>query len=175
MVQVIPRTTKQGRSLLKIILPWLSILLIVLVILGIFFFGSRIKSGQARLSELTQEVAEGMSDEDTEIKDKLINYKKNVNNVVAILEERERVVEFYAFLEALVHPDIYFTKLDLNMETGVAQLKGVAKDFEVLGQQIQVFKETDYVYKAETDNVTLDQEEGIGFNITISLYEPEEK
>lgn len=175
MVQVIPRETKPQASKLNTILPWLSLLLVFIVLAAVFFFSLRIKAGNERLAELDKQLSEAKSQEQAETEKKLRTYKKKVNNMLDILRQRERAAMFYTFLEDLVHPNIYFTGLSLDMEKGIAVLEGLSKDFKSLGQQVAVFKNSDYVYDAQATAVSLVEEEGIGFTIEITLFEPEKE
>ena len=175
MVQVIPRVSKKNKTRLNIILPWFSLILVFIVVAGVFFFSAKIDANTSRISELDEQLTAAKSQEEAETERTLMAYKKKVNNVIDILKERERSLEFYSFLEELVHPDIYFTGLSLNMELGTASLIGIVKDFESLGQQISAFKENGYLYDAQAETVSLDEEEGIGFTMQVIIFEPEEQ
>jgi Tfp pilus assembly protein PilN len=175
MVQVIPRVSKKNKTRLNVILPWFSLILVFIVVFGVFFFSARINANNSKIGELDEQLAAAKSEEEEEIEKTLMVYKKKVNNVIDILKERERSLEFYSFLEGLVHPDIYFTDLSLDMEQGFASLTGIVKDFESLGQQISAFKENDYIYDAQAETISLDKEEGIGFTIQLTIFEPKEE
>ncbi|MBU3918578.1 hypothetical protein KKC63_01575 [Patescibacteria group bacterium] len=175
MVQVIPRTSEKSATRLNLILPWFSLLLVVVVIVGIFFLSSKINASNKRISQLDAELSQAKSQEEIDIEKKLMAYKKKVSSVISILEDRKRILEFYSFLEELVHPDVYFNKLSLDMTQGIAMLTGIAKDFKALGQQISAFKESGYIFNAQAETVSLDEEEGIGFAMSIVIFEPEEK
>jgi len=175
MVQVIPRVSKKHKTRLNLILPWFSLVLIFVVIIGVFFFSAKISANKNRIEKLDEQLAATKSQEEIEIEKALMAYKKKVNNVVSILKERKRSLEFYSFLEGLVHPDIYFTGFSLNMEQGTASLTGIVNDFKSLGQQVSAFKESGYIYNAQAETVSLDIEEGIGFTMQITIFEPEEE
>ena len=148
---------------------------VFIVIVGVFFFSAKISASKNRIEKLDEQLAAVKSQEEVKIEKELMAYKKKVNNVVSILEGRERSLEFYLFLEGLVHPDIYFTGLSLDIEQGTASLTGIVNDFKSLGQQVSAFKESGYIYDAQAETVSLDTEEGIGFTIQITILEPEEE
>ncbi len=175
MVQVIPRVSEKNKTRLNVILPWFSLILVVLVVLGVFFFSAKITSSNNRLNELDEQLSEAKSQEEAQIEKKLMGYKKKVNNVVNILRARKKSSDFYSFLEELVHPDVYFTGISLGLEEGMADLTGIAKDFKSLGQQILVFKDSDYIFDARAEAVSLDEEGGIGFTMRITIFAPEEE
>jgi len=175
MVQVIPRVTKQGESRLKIILPWFSLILVILVIGAVFFYSSGIKTANNRIIELDEELSQGRTQEQKETESNLISYKKKVSNVIDILKEREKSLDFYSFLEELVHPKIYYTRLDLDMENGLAELKGFTEDFKSLGEQVLAFKQSGYIYDAQAETVSLEKEDGIEFTMKIVIFEPKKE
>ena len=175
MVQVIPRASKKGTTRLNLILPWFSLLLVVVVVVAIFFLSSKINASHERINKLDTELSQAKSDKEVDIEKKLMAYKKKVSNVISILENRARILEFHSFLAETVHPNIYFTELYLDMEKGIAVLTGVAKDFESFGQQILVFKEGDYIFDAQAQTVSLGEEIGIGFTMQIIIFELEER
>jgi len=175
MVQVIPRVSKKNKTRLNTILPWFSLILVFIVIAGVFFFSAKIDASNNRISELDEELTAAKSQKETETERNLMTYKRKVNNVISILEERHRNLEFYLFLEELVHPDVYFTGLSMNMEQGSGSLTGIVNNFESLGQQITAFKENSYLHDVQAETVSLDKEEGIGFTIEFIIFEPKEQ
>ena len=175
MVQVIPRVSEKNKTRLNVVLPWFSLIIVFIVVASVFFFSAKIDANNNRIGELDEQLAAAKSQKEAETEKTLMTYKKKVNNVIDILKERKRSLEFYSFLEGLVHPDIYFTGLSLNMEQGTGDLTGIVKDFESLGQQISAFKENGYLYDIQTETVSLDKEEGIGFTMQFIIFEPEEE
>jgi len=175
MVQVIPRVSKQNKTRLNVILPWFSFILIFIVIAGVFFFSAKINANNNKINELDKQLTATKSHKEAETEKNLMLYKRKVKNMISILKERQRNLEFYLFLEKLVHPDIYFTGLSLDMEQGVGSLSGIVKNFKSLGQQISAFKESGYLYDVRAETVSLDKEEGIGFTIQFTVFEPKEQ
>jgi Tfp pilus assembly protein PilN len=175
MVQVIPRTIEKKYNWINLILPWLSLLLTVLVILGVFFFSTKTKSKNEEINELTQELKSMETEEIKKDEADLKAYKNKVVNVVNILGDRHLTLPLYKFLESLVHPKVYFTNLSLNMETGEANLCGISADFQSLGQQVDIFEKDDFIYSANVQSVFLAEEEGISFELQLKLFVPEQK
>jgi len=175
MVQVIPRANKKSATRLNLILPWFSLLLVIVVIVGIFFLSSKINASNKKIGQLDAQLSEAKNQEEAETEKRLIAYKKKINNVISILKERKSILEFHSFLEELVHPDIYFTKLSIDINRGTAILVGITKDFKVLGQQILAFKESGYIFNATVETASLDEEEGIEFTIQIVIFELEKE
>jgi len=175
MVQVIPREIEKGRDWVKIILPWFSLLLAVIVIAGVFFLSVRTKAANERFADLEKQLKAEQTEETEQLEDDLMLYKKKVLNVVQLLEDRRLAFPFYSFLEGLVHPKVYFTGASLDMASGQASLKGMSQDFQSLGQQVDIFKKEDFIQEAQVKGVSLAEQGGIQFTIELTFFKPETK
>ena len=175
MVQVIPREIEKGRNWVRIILPWFSLFLVIIIIAGVFFLSVRTKAENERFADLEEQLKAEQTEETKQLEDDLMLYKKKVLNVIQLLEDRRLAFPFYSFLEGLVHPKVYFTGVSLDMVSGQASLKGMSQDFQSLGQQIDIFRKDDFIQEAQVEGISLAEQEGIEFTIEFTLFRPETK
>jgi len=175
MVQVIPRQTKEKGRALKKYLPWASLILVALVLIVFFLLVASIKNGKSVLADVNTELEAAQTQESLESALEIQDYRKKINNALQILSQRRRALEFFAFLEEFVHPDIYFTSVALDLELGDVVISGIAKDFETIGKQVNIFKAQEYTFDADIVSVSLTELEGIEFSIEVLLFKPEEK
>lgn len=173
MVQVIPKAAVKREPAIKRILPWLSFLLLVIVVALYFIFSHQVTKTGAALDQAEQELAQVQTEQQLELEKKILTFKMRVDDVIKLLKEKEKISDFFEFLETFVHPNLYFTSLSLTMEGERAALEGTSDDFTTLGQQIFAFEQEPFIEKAKLSNITLSQEGKIEFSIELSLASKE--
>jgi len=169
MVQVIPKATAKREPVIKKILPWLSFLLVIVVVGLYFIFNSQVIKTTTALEQIDQELAQFRIQKYSELEEKILTFKTKVDDVADLLQDRKKLSDFFNFLKIFVHPDVYFTSLSLNMDGSEAKLEGVSNNFVSLGQQILAFEQDPFIEGAELVNISLDEEDQIQFSIQIFL------
>jgi len=169
MVQVIPRKVIPQKSSVKKMLPWLSLFLIGAMIILYFVFSAQIKKAEASLEDVKSELAKSQTDEQTELQQRVLGFQKRIDDVAVLLKERERAADALAFLEAYVHPEVYFTAMSLNFENKTLNLQGISGDFTSLGQQIFAFQQDPFVQEVKLSNVALSEEGKVRFVMELVL------
>lgn len=169
MVQVIPKKLVPQKVRFKNLLPWLSLLLVVIVILIYLIFVLQVNRARVSLEELKADLGQAQTKEQLELEKTILIYKRKIDDVALLLESRQRSLDIFEFLEEFVHPNLYFSSLSMNLNTGKVILKGVSNDFKSLGQQIFVFEREPFIEKAELSKVSLFEEGKINFDIELSL------
>lgn len=169
MVQVIPKTTIKKESAIKKALPWLSFLLVIIVIALYFIFSAQIVRETIAIKQIKQELAEAQTQQYMELEKDILIFKTRADDVTKLLGNRKNPSIFFSFLEGLVHPDIYFTFLSLDMDESEAVIEGVSDSFVSIGQQIRAFEQDSFIEETKLTNISLGEEEGIQFSIQIFL------
>ena len=173
MVQVIPKAAIKRESAIKKILPWFSFLLLLIVIALYFIFSRQIIKTEAALEQAKLELAQTQTEEQSEVESKVVVFKMRVDDVIKLLKEREKISDFFEFLETFVHPNLHFTFLSLTMEEKKAAIEGTADDFTALGQQIFVLEQQPFIEKVKLSSVSLSKEGK--FEFSIELFLPSEE
>lgn len=169
MVQVIPKEFIKSKPTLVSVLPWIGLFLLIIVVATYFILGNQIGSAKTDLEKVKTDLSHLQTAEQRAKEDRIIIYKRKIEDVVRLLEQHQKPTEFMVFLEKFVHPNVYFSLLSLDLATGKATLGGVASDFKSLGQQIFVFELQPLIQKSKLANISLIEGTGVKFNLDLFL------
>jgi Tfp pilus assembly protein PilN len=169
MVQVIPRKIAQQESIIKRVLPWFSLLLIVLVVGAYFIFDYQGKRAGTLLEETKEEITKNQTAEQTALQKNILSFQKRVNDVILLLKDKGKVSDSFKFLETYVHPKIYFNYLSIDFKGRTISLDGVSNDFTSLGQQISAFQQDPFLKSVELSSVGLSELGGVRFSLKLLL------
>lgn len=169
MVQVIPKEFVKKETTLKNILPWFSLLLVVIVIALYFIFVAKINRATVSFEEAKADLREVRTEERLKLERRILTYRRRASDFIWLLEKKQEPTKIFRFLEEFVHPDVYFSSLEMNLDKGRIALGGAADDFKSLGQQIFIFEGEPLVEEVELLGVSLDEEGKIRFNIELFL------
>ncbi|MCX6737814.1 MAG: hypothetical protein NTY11_00060 [Candidatus Parcubacteria bacterium] len=169
MVQVIPRKTAQQGSFIKKVLPWFSLLLIVIVVGAYFLLDYQGKKTENLLKEKKDEIARSQTPEQTELQQRVLGFQKKIDDVISLLKDREKVSDSLKFLETYVHPKIYFNHLTIDFVGRALNIDGSSNDFTSLGQQIFAFQQDPFIKNVELSSVGLSDQGDIRFSIKLFL------
>ncbi|MEA3452732.1 MAG: hypothetical protein U9Q96_00045 [Patescibacteria group bacterium] len=172
MVQVIPKASAKKESGIKKILPWFSFLLVFIVIFLYLITNNKFNNTEILLGEVRQEISAGQSQRYKDVEQDILTFKAKIDDIAGLLENRKKLSSFFSFLEVFVHPNVYFTSLELDMNNSQAKLGGISNDFVSLGQQILAFEKDRFIEDAELESVKL---EGGEIQFFIQIYLPSDK
>ncbi|GEM_PF-4315758 len=80
------------------------------------------------------------------------DYQK-ISFMERLINERAISENFFNVLEAVTHPNVYFSRLELNTEEKRASLEGVAHNFRSFGQQVEVMREKGLLTEGDISGV----------------------
>lgn len=174
MVQVIPKKLEPQKDIAKIILPWASLLLIIMIVLAYFFVVRKTSNAEAEIKSVEAELKQH-KDENFKILERRILVQRNkIDDVLRLLESRKKTSAIFLLLEQYTLPEVYFISFKLNNETNALELSGIARTFVSIGEQIHVFKsakilENNFIKNIKLKNVSLNDERGIKFKLDIVI------
>jgi hypothetical protein len=128
------------------------------------YLNSRIKNLDAKIVSLTQSI-------DEEQQRNLTNFYSGLVNIQSLLASHPAASKFLDFLEKNTHQQVHFLSLNLSLLEKNIKLEGLAVDYNILTQQLELFRQA-----PETERVFLDDsrsaEEGVRFSIRV-VFKPE--
>ncbi len=175
MVQVIPKEFIKSKPTLVSVLPWIGLFLLIIVVATYFILGGQIGNAKTDLKKVKADLSRFETAEQKARENRIIIYKRKIDDVVRLLEQHQKPTEFMVFLEKFVHPNVYFSSFSLDLATGKAIMGGVAKDFKSLGQQIFIFELQPFIQRAKLANISLVEGTGIKFNLELFLVVKDSK
>jgi len=164
---IIPKPISQT-PLWQDILLYLSLILLVGVIFSCLLLGHFQKKTIKEIEAIEQSLNTQKTTEEISLEKQVFDYQKKLQDISFLLEKYNRPSNFLKFLEDSTHPEVVFTKLNLNPKRR-AVLTGVAKNFMVLGQQLLILQEREEVSQANLSNISIEKSGEIGFSLNLSL------
>lgn len=161
---IIPRPKPKVPPWLKFIF-FLSILfLISQILLGVYFLvknnktKEKIELAKNEIISLEKEVISPLSK-------KVIAQKKKFERFKELSKKRNYISDFLKVLEETTHPEVWFSEFRFDSKTKKVQLKGEAKDFYVLAQQLLIFSQKDSFEDISVDKMKLEGDSKVTFKI----------
>ena len=153
-------------SLIDILL-YLCVILLAVFALGYFILTGWQKSLKTELANIDEDLKETSEEENLE-KEALV-YQKKIEDFGNLLAKHQTALNVFGFLEKATHSQVWFKKMDMDISKKTLILSGQAASFEVLGQQIIIFKKQESVENLDLSQVSMDKEGGVRFDIQIVL------
>ena len=129
----------------------LSFLLLLAVVGGFFGLIYLNNQHQQEYDNLNAQLNQEKTPEQKALENSVLNYKQRLQDFSKILNAHTAPSRFFASLEQLVYPSVYFDSLILNPEDRSATILGKIDTFESLQKQIMIFENAPQLF----DNVSL--------------------
>ncbi len=154
-------------------LPWrLMIFAIVLFAFSVFvYFGIHygytnfLDQQSADVNAKIEALAKKVSQTDEE---NFVGFYSQIVNLKTVLDKHTFPSNIFKLLESKVTADVYFTSGTFSSEDNSIDLRGTAKTFDSLAQQIAIFEKSTEVTKASFSDVSI-TDTGVTFNIKLTL------
>lgn len=169
MVQeLIPKEKLKTPSLINFLF-YLSLILVI--ILGVCYFGIRIKNSSIRsqIEEVKLNVSKIKIEGDKQTERQVLGYQRKINDFSELFSKHKIASSFLELLRNSTHLKVSFSTLVLNTETAQVILGGETENFKTLGEQILYFKGSEFIKGLVLSNLALGKEGDVKFNISLSL------
>jgi hypothetical protein len=168
LIEIIPKA-KKVISPVEGYLFWFSVVLII-VLIGLFFFlqNQIFVLGQKKInlekSLTTMEEEEALNKEINLTAGRIGIFSK-------ILKEHRKTSKFLNFLRVYCHSKVQILSLDLDARVLNATFNGKTDDFQTLGEQILILKESGFVSNIQVSKIFLDRKGKVGFSLSFNFSE----
>jgi len=168
MIEIIPKKAPHLSSLLNFLF-YFSLILLIAVIIAIFVFNSSIKNSKKTLEELEKSLAQSKTTERIDLENEVLSFQKKIKDFSLIAEQHLETSKVFEVLEKNCHPKVWFPQFNLNTGESKITLSGEAESFEVLGQQISLFKEADFINSVNLESTSMTKEGNVIFSLSILI------
>lgn len=126
------------------------------------YLNNRIDNLDSQLQQMANSVS------DAQIQGFLTLYSQmvNTNNV---LKDRKSPSQLFDFIEKNTLKNIYFTNLSLDYSANTVRVEGKTPDFEILAEQLGVFKNDPSVAKVALSGASLSQDKSGGVKFAAQI------
>jgi len=138
---------------------------------GYFILNNTIKNSQKSLEEIRTILNSGELASDSSLKQEILSQKQKIDDFAKLVKNRFSVLEVLPLIEKVCHPDVWFSSLSFSVDKREVSLKGEAKNFESLGQQIYILEEESAISDFEVANISSGENGKISFDLSLKLAE----
>jgi len=168
VIEIIPKKGAKIPSWQSYLLYFIIVLLLS-SILGYFGLRYFIKKSDQKLKDLTAEVEKAKSPERKLLKEGLESLSAKIDDFAPLLLGHQKSSNFFNFLEENTHPKVFFTKLDFDAKANHLGLSGQTDDFLTLGQQLLIFRKSEFVQNLKLSEVKISKQGKVEFTFDFSL------
>lgn len=168
LVKIIPRA-KPGVSLYLNFIPFISLFLLAAVIFVSFILERQVASLQEKKEKLEESLAYSQVEKDLE--QKMFVLSEKIEDFAKLWKEHKKVSNFFELLKSLTHPKVQFLSLELNTTTREVKLSGKTETLKTLAEQILILKSQEHIENLKANNISLDSEGEVNFNLTFNFSE----
>lgn len=169
MVELIPKKEYEK------VLPWQSILfsfaLVALILAAgayvVIYFS--INRAAQEIESLEGEIAKRGTASEKQLEKDVLETQTKINFFSQIIEMHRKPSRLFPKLEERTHPQSWFSSFNLNLETGILELRGQTANFQTISQQISALREESSVKGLKLSDLSLAEEGQTKFTLLITL------
>ena len=170
MVDIIPKKRKKALPWNKIAYGTGAFLAAVVLSYGILFFFSDRASSE--LDGLKDKIAMVGTPDDKIVEKAVLDRKKKIEDFADLLSGRILSAGFFGNLETIIHPKVWLSSFDLDIQKMELTASAQTVNFQTLGQQLAIFKKDKNVKQVDLTNVSMGKEGDVEFGIYL-YFNPE--
>jgi len=174
-IEIIPKPKIKGKPKIEIapldLLYYLVIFLLCLTFLsylGMLFLS---QSLQKELADLKTAIAQKESKEAKLLEQRILNTKEKIDTFFTLFSSYKKSTALFNFLKENCHKKVFFSKVDLNVPENKLLLSGRAESFRALQEQMLIFQKEALVKDALLTDISIGEEGGVDFNLTL-IFDP---
>ena len=141
-------------------------IIVILLIFAFIFFKCRFSKG---IIDIENFIEEQKTEEILTLEKRLQGYNTKVANVPSVINNRKSLIFFLDHLEKLTHPLVYFTNIELDVDSGIISGSGFAKNMVAFDQQLNIFKKSNAVFASDDSKFTIQEDKTVEFSVTVTI------
>lgn len=126
------------------------------------FLDSQLEDVNKKLDNLSSSINE----QDAQ---KIFTFYSQLYNINDLLNSRYNSTNILNLLETNIMKSVYYTGFSFNLDEKQIALEGIAPSYEILGQQLELFKTAKEIKTVKLENARVLEEKNSGIRFTIRL------
>ena len=167
-IEIIPKTIGKIPGERKKLF-YFSIFLFITLLISYFILTSLEKKSENTLSNLEEALVKGKTPEMSSLEEEILNDQKKIKDLSPLLEKHLFPSKIFEFFERNVHPQVFFSEINLNTLNSTASLSGECDSFLTLGQQLAIFEKEPLIEKVNINEVSITKTGEIEFSLDFSF------
>lgn len=154
------------------ILLYFLIALLTLTIIFYFVLDIEISAQKHKIEKFSQEIEKFGTPEQKEMEKKVFDYQKKIKEVSKLMKSHKIPSNFFALIEKITLPEVYFSTVTLSIKDSKVKLKGETENFEDLARELALLEKEENIKKAESFQTSLSKEGKVIFDLDLR-FSPE--
>ena len=167
-MEIIPKEAPRLSKAFNVLF-YFGLALLFFSIASFFILNHLIGELQREFVVLESAWVEGAGPEQLALEQEILTYQKKIDNFSFLIGQRLGVSKIFTAFQDVCHPRVWFSRFSLNLEEREISVLGQAQSFEVLGQQIFIFQNENWIKDIDLRKISIDKEGGIDFSLSFSF------
>jgi len=166
-IEIVSKSKLKAPPLVLFLIVICVIIAVVLVSAYLFFtislgrMDKEIQSKEQATIVLTQTIMEKEAE--------IIPLRNKISDYGLLINTHKSPLDIFKILEGNSLPTVWFSNFEFNAEEGQVILLGHTDSFEILEQQVSVFKKEPLLTEITLSDVSMTEEGGIDFSLQLSF------
>ncbi len=132
----------------------------------LYFLSWRMES---KFLEVERMLEERKSEEVLRLEREIDGHHRRLGDFYFIVNKKKFSSPIFRFLEENIHPGVYFSEFEANVQDGTIIAAGIARNLVAFDQQLQIFKESPMTRDVSAVTFVRERDGQITFPITITF------
>ena len=168
MVEIIPKPIPK-LPFWQTFFSYFAIILLVLSLLSYLFLHFSLQKTSQILGNLEETLAREKTPAEIALETKVFGYQKKIATFSQLMTERKKSSKIFPFLEKICHPQVWFQRVNLSLETLQVEISGESENFQVLGQQLLILKKEPLIKDLNLSKIAFGKEGKANFTISFTF------
>ena len=162
-LKIIPEQKAEAPRWVNYVLFFFVFLFLALATFSLILRSQNNSLEAEKLSLVSQIQAIELDPENIASEKELNSVSKKLKDFTEIYENQNLSSKFFDFLREVCHPRVYFTSMDLSLDSFSVILMGKTESFQFLGEQLLVLNRREDVEGVEVSGINLEKEGQVSF------------
>lgn len=148
----------------------LSLILVLVAVGGYFGLGYLVGQGKKEYDDLSVKLSQAKTPDQIALEDTVLGYKQRLQDFSTILNAHTAPSRFFASLDNLAYPSVYFDNVTVNPIDKTATISGKVDTFESLAKQVLVLRNAAEVFDSiNLMKINLGQDGNVAFSFAAKI------
>ena len=166
-MRIIPRESLKSFKSLNILF-YFNLIFFFLLILIFIIADSFTEKYEKEYLYLVQAIEERAPPKEIKLKEsEILIYQEKLKTFNFLFDKRMPASKFFIAIEEVTHPDIWFSRVDLDFERKNAIFSGHTKSIRSLGQQFYILKKQNWIKDINIETISINKLAGFDFSFNL--------
>jgi hypothetical protein len=169
MVELIHKKIQQRALPLHNIFFYAALAVLALVIAAFALLVHFEGRSSTLLQDLENQILQIGTKEEKQTEKEIFATKKKIDSFSKLIDIHKKPSLVFPLLEETVHPQIWLTGFDFNIESNILEISGEADNFRILAEQVNILKEKSEILGISLSDIAISDTGNASFSLFLTL------